>query len=100
MSFSFKKFVELVDQEEVTEDQINELFGIFGNKEKPEDVAKKRSDEFKARREALRQKAAGVKPKDDEKVDPNKKVAIKPGQPRTAAAAGRAAERDWLNNME
>lgn len=107
MSFSFKKFVELVDQEEVTEEQINELFGIFAaGGDKQAEIAKKRADEFKARRDALKKKAAGIP--DDEEEKPKrqiKPIQTRPGPATSArtnslAATGRAAERDWVANME
>jgi hypothetical protein len=61
MTVSFKKFVELVDQEEISEEQINELFGMFATDNAA--TKAKRAEDFKARREAIKQKQAALKAK-------------------------------------
>ena len=96
MSFSFKKFVQLVDQDEVSDEQINELFGL-SDKEKQEkqaDLAAKRSAEFKARRDALRKKATGQQGADDEDdEDDQDPRAAKKAQPAQAARSAQANNR-------
>lgn len=118
MKFSFKKFVEMVDQD-LTEEQLDEIFGVFANADKKQqEIAAKRKAEFDARKKALQQKANPKAGPDDEEElddsDPRKVPSIKPKQqatpaqraqqlraaPRTAAQAGRAAENDWIANME
>ena len=109
MTFSFKKFVELVDQEEdLTEEQLDEIFGIFStHDEKQKKIQAQKKAEFDERRAALKAKGkvdptAGAA-KNDQRAsnDPRRLGAItpKPATARQGAAQGRAAELDWVNNM-
>lgn len=95
MSLSFKKFVELIDQEnELSEEQIQEIFGVFSTSDsKQQAIAKQKSAEFAARRDALKKKAAGGNTASDDEDednedDPRRLGAIKtksgqPGQQKT-----------------
>lgn len=110
MTFSFKKFVELVDQEEdLTEEQITEIFGAFAtHDDKQKKIAAQKKAEFDARRAALQQKKQQANPKagtnePDDKDDPRKVPAIRPKNatgPWSAAAQGKAAEREWVGQFE
>lgn len=107
MTIKFKKFVEFVSMtDEPTDEQINELFGIFKNNEK--------ADKAKAAREKLKadtaKKVADWRAKKDGKDEGDdlydQSIKAKNFQARTtttasprAAAAGRSAERDWTGNL-
>lgn len=107
MSISFKKFSEYVTlPDEPTDEQIVEIFGLFQNNQK--------IDKLKAQREKLKQDTAkkvadwrakkddDAAAKDDDEDQPKniQRRPVPPGYaaPR-AAAAGRAAERDWVGGM-
>lgn len=113
MKFSFKKFVELVDQEEdLTEEQLDEIFGAFAtHDEKQKKIAAQKKAEFDERRKALQAKQkvnpkAGTKDEMDQLRDPNdprKVPAIRPKNatgPWSANGQGRKAEMDWAAQFE
>lgn len=113
MKFSFKKFVELVDQEaDLTEEQLDEIFGVFAtHDEKQKKIAAQKKAEFDERRKALQAKQrvnpkAGTRDEMDDARDPNdprKVPAIQPKNqqgPRLNNAQGRKAEMDWHAQFE
>ena len=103
MSIKFKKYVEYVSQEEeLTEAQLDEIFGLFKNNQKIEkikadreklkqDTAKKVADWRAKKAQAMMQQGND----EDNEVAKNKQLKSTP----KAAASGRAAERDWVNNL-
>lgn len=107
MSITFKKFTQFVSlPDDHTDEQISEIFGLFKNNEKldklkaqraklKKDTAQKVAD-WRAKKEA----DAAAKDEDQPKNIQLKRTPVPPGYatPR-AAAAGRAAERDWLGGM-
>lgn len=90
--------------------RVDELFGIFRNNQ-AHDKAKEAREKLKKDTADMvakhRAKKAGQKPDDDEdEEDPKKKAAAqtrsgstKGTQSTRSAAGGRAAERDWTNNL-
>lgn len=115
MSFSFKTYLDVLDQEQdPTDEQLTEIFGFFRNNEKIERI--------RAARERAQQAAKShLKPKDDlGDADPYDKVGKhiyakdkkqqmaspydktgkdfqkRPGSGRSDAAAGRAAELEYI----
>lgn len=113
MKFSFKKFVELVDQEaDLTEEQLDEIFGAFAtHDEKQKKIAAQKKAEFDERRKALQAKQkvnpkAGTKDEmDDLRAgnDPRRVPSIKPKNsngPTLNNAQGRKAEMDWHAQFE
>lgn len=109
MKFSFKKFVELVDQEtDLTEEQLDEIFGAFAtHDEKQKKIAAQKKAEFDERRKALQAKQkvnpkAGAKDEFDDS-DPRQVPGIKPKNvtgPWSNHGAGRKAETDWHAQFE
>jgi len=121
-----KKVGEFTEAEEggwlMLEGRVDELFGIFRNNEKKaaereqlkKDTAKM-VDDHRKRQELKRQQQAqkngrgegeDVDPEDDEEDDKKKKTTSQTRSASTrgtrttqSAAQGRAAERDWVNNM-
>lgn len=110
MSVTFKKFVQFVEIEgEPTEEQINEIFGIFRNNQKLDKLRaereklKKLSPEKKAALDKALQdfkdgKKPGQKGAEDEKDDGNP---LERGSKtmRSQQARGRAAENDWVRDL-
>ena len=107
MTVTFKKFVEFVDLETVSEEQIDEIFGVFSNNKKI-DKLKAQRDELRAKlndpkRNAAWDKAKGkADPKDDEE-DPKaikKPVRTTSNTYPSAASAARHGEREWIASMK
>ena len=103
ISFSFKKFVEFVSlEDDPTDEQITEIFGIFQNNDKAEKLKAEREKLRKdaavkiAAHRAKRDLEAQARAKNDQRPAPVDKSARGP----SAASAGRAAERDWVASME
>lgn len=109
MNIKFKKYLEFVNLDDPSDEQINELFGIFKNNQKIDKVKaareKLKADTAKKVNDWRAQKAAQQQGDDDEDTDipqakndqrrPNMTAQAAP----KAAAAGRAAERDWVSNL-
>jgi hypothetical protein len=107
MKVSFKQFSKFVDlpQEEVSDEQLTEIFGLFQNN--------KKVDDLKAKRTGLKQAEIDKRKQIDKKKDElfAKRAAelrhnggFNPlekgtGTMRSAAATGRAAERDWVAGL-
>jgi hypothetical protein len=107
MKPSFKSYVTLLQmtEEQITqlsEEQLDEIFGKFFGK-KPEDLKAKQA-ELLAKQQQLRKerdaKFAAAKARIE---NPGKKVGkttIVPSGSTSQAARGRAAELDWVNSMK
>lgn len=108
LKVSFKQFSTFVDlPEEASPEQIQEIFGLFKNNEKI-DVLKKKRDELKAQQDSKKKELekkkdeiwAAQRAKLGGQTPAAQKTAPRPsGTPRSAQAAGRAAERDWVDNL-
>ena len=108
MTVTFKKFVEFVDLETVSEEQIDEIFGVFSNNKKI-DKLKAQRDELRAKlndpkRNAAWDKAKGkADPKKDDEEDPKaikKPVRTTSNTYPSAASAARHGEREWIASMK
>lgn len=108
MTVTFKKFVEFVDLETVSEEQIDEIFGVFSNNKKL-DKLKAQRDELRAKlndpkRNAAWDKAKGkADPKKDDEEDPKaikKPVRTTSNTYPSAASAARHGEREWIASMK
>ena len=107
MTVTFKKFVEFVDLETVSEEQIDEIFGVFSNNKKL-DKLKAQRDELRAklndpkRNDAWNKAKGKTDPKKDDEEDTKaikKPVRTTSNTYPSAASAARHSEREWVASM-
>jgi len=95
MTISFKKYVDFMTvQEDPTDEQIVEIFGLFKNNQK---IEKLKADREKLKQDTAKKVADWREKKELEKSEKEMPKNFQ-GKPN-AAAAGRAAEKDWTSNM-
>lgn len=99
-SFTFKNFLSFVEnEEELSDEQICEIFGIFRNNDKVEKLRQQKRELAQKKTDALRRANAAKQGKtlaqqhDPTQRDPS--VTHRAG----SAASGRAAERDWIAHL-
>lgn len=100
---SFKTYNRIM-AEATTEEELNEIFGMFKNNDKIEKLRAER-EALKKKREDAKKKldkkwSAAKKAEQDEKnggFDPMERGSM---TMRSQAASGRSAERDWVGNMD
>lgn len=108
MKPSFKQYVNLVtlSEEEIgalTEEQLDEIFGKFFGKAPEKKDLQAKKDELLAQKEKLRKERDAKFAAAKERIEnPAKKVgtsSMVPSGRTSQAAAGKAAERDWIASM-
>lgn len=100
MKISFKQFNQIMNLPEITEEKLDEIFGIFKNNDKIAQAKKKREELTKklgAQQYALRLKQQNQKMAAANKAANTPSPARK--DPRSASGA-KAAEMDWIKSMQ
>jgi hypothetical protein len=101
MKISFKQFNDFVETDDLTEERVDEIFGIFRNSEKIEKLKAEREALLAKRKEEQKKKDAIFKNakkriEDEEQWEKERgKVTM-----RSQASQGRAAELDWVRGMQ
>lgn len=97
-SFSFRNFVKFVDgPSDITDDQINEIFGIFSNNKKIDSLKKQRED-LRNKQLSKEKDAVFAKTKAEIEGKPYADSTSKATTARSTHAADRAADSDWANS--
>lgn len=103
MAITFKKFVTFVEHDgDMTDEQLDEIFGMFKNNAKI-DAAKKQKDDLLLKKKELGKKKDALFAKRKAELDAEN-GGFDPKErgtstSRNAASSGRAAELDWVRGM-